>query len=212
MRRLQVALSRLATWAGFGALMVLVLSAMPRAAGAQYVINTAHERDQIEFYDTARWSAQMITPALSTIAGAGFRLGYSPPRPVCSPVCPSTGPVESRITYSLWDDDPSAPGALRLATATVTFTLAPYVSQWVDAYWPPVPVVVGRTYWLTIGGGSAFVKTYVLGGPPFPVYEGGDPRRGGLKERDPYSIHSTTVGPRFDLTFRTFAVAPDSTG
>jgi hypothetical protein len=184
------------------------LLAMPRTASAQYVINTAQERDQLDFYDTARWSAQMITPTLPNIAGAGFRLAFQP-QLVCAPDCKAPPPLTSQITYSLWDADPSLESSTRLATATVTFTLTPFYSEWVDAFWPPVPVTVGRIYWLTIGGGSPVVKSYVLAGPPFPVYQGGDPRRGGMTEREPYTVHSSVPGREFDLTFRTFAI-PDT--
>ena len=191
-----------------GLLAMLTAAATPAAAQERYVINTAQERDQIELYDTARWSAQMITPRLSNIAGVGFRLVFQP-QLVCAPDCKAPPPLSGQVTYSLWDDNPTVEGATRLATATATFTLTPYYSQWVDSYWPPVPVAVGRTYWLTIGGGSPLVKSYVLAGPPFPVYKGGDPRRGGMSETEPYTVHSSVPGREFDLTFRTFAV-PDT--
>lgn len=198
-----------ATMAGVRlALAVLAVAGMPRVADAQYVINTAQERDQIDFYDTARWSAQRITPTLSNIAGVGFRLVYQP-RLLCTPDCKAPPPLTGEVTYSLWDDNPSVEGSTRLATATVSYSLVPFYSFWVDGYWPPVPVTAGRIYWLTIGGGSPLVKSYVLAGPPFPVYAGGDPRRGGMSETDPYTVHSTVPGREFDLTFRTFAV-PDT--
>jgi hypothetical protein len=187
-------------------LTMLTMLAMPRTVQGQYVINTAQERDQVDFYDTARWSAQMITPKLPNIAGVGFRLVFQP-RLECAPDCKAPPPLAGSITYSLWDDNPSLKGSTRLATATVLYALVPFYSQWVDAYWPSVPVDTGRIYWLTIGGGSPLVKSYVRSGPPFPVYQGGDPRRGGMSETDAYHVHSSVPGREFDLTFRTFAVA-----
>jgi hypothetical protein len=119
--------------------------------------------------------AQSFTPGASNVAGGGVFLSSL------------SGSGGGTVTFGLWTSLPNAAGAMELAESTV-----PIVGngQWLDAFWSPVSVTPGATYFLTFDASSNYGVGFDIDNP-YP--------NGNLFANPGYKSF-----PTYDFAFRTY--------
>lgn len=181
--------------ARLGALSVL-LAATPTSATAQNVIDQYQGSvfgapNGLPFSVTYVWNAQTFQSSAPNVSGAGFFL-----RSI------NTG-FDGTVAINLWDREPGNSGSSLLAGGTGQLTLAAWTAGWVDAFWAPIPIVAGQTYWLTFFSDNTSLVTqvgYGAGGAGGGYAGGATFYNGSPNETAAYEDYSYS----YDFTFRTY--------
>ncbi len=118
--------------------------------------------------------AQSFATALNNVSGGGVYL---------------VSPAEAGFTvnFGLWSALPSAAGAVQIASGAGVYSGS---GQWVDAFWTPVAVTAGQTYYLTFSAGS----NAVAGSTANPYAAG-----------QVYANNGYSAFPNYDYAFRTYS-------
>lgn len=146
------------------------------------------------FSQLGTWQAQSFTTSATTLLGGGFQLFAS-----------GQGLTEGAVELRLYDGLASAGGQM-LALSSQSYAIQGGSRAWVDAFWSPVSVTSGGTYYLyLIGVGPAPVEpvysTYALG-----AYAGGNAYASGTATiTDPFTVDWSA----YDISFRTWKPTPD---
>lgn len=152
------------------------LALAPATASAAIVLDQQQNNafvNMAEFVQTDL--AQSFTTSASNVAGGGvFLLG-------------GLGSGPGSVTFGLWTALPNVEGAVELAQSTVAIVGN---DQWLDAFWTPVSVTPGATYYLTFDSSSNYGVTGDLDNP-YP--------NGNVFANAGYQSF-----PSYDYTFRTY--------
>jgi PEP-CTERM motif len=165
------------------AALVVCIGLIPRAVTAQ-VIDQQQPIAYGAFGPTIYWSAQSFVPTQNTVAGAGFYIWEL--------FTPGT------LNMQLWSDLPSNAGASLLASGTTSLLS----TGWQDAFWAPVSVTPGNTYYLAVS--SPIGDSYDSWGSPASIY----PYGGAWYNYSPVVTSPyTDFSYNYDLTFREYATS-----
>lgn len=168
---------------------VLLTAAAATPAVAQNVIDQQQPAVLQSYFSINIWNAQTFVPTATNISGVGAFL---------LPNSVGQGMTGS-VTLALWSGSPFLQASQQLASQTVSYNTGSG-GAWADAFWSPVGVTPGRTYWLLIGaidGGSGTTLSAIGSS-------------GSYAKGTAYINYSTDVRARpyqdmgDDLTFRTY--------
>ena len=160
-------------------LLIMSAAIAPTTASAAVVLDQQQNSDTTNiasFHQTDL--AQSFTTTANNVAGGGVFLENG------------VGSGGGTVTFGLWTELPNVGGAVELATATATIVSN---DQWLDAFWSPVSVTPGATYYLTFDSASS----YGVGGDITNPYPNGNV----------FANAGYQSFPAFDYAFRTYTSA-----
>lgn len=155
---------------------ILMLAVSPVAASAANVLDQQQNNAPTPMAGFSQTNlAQSFQTSASNVSGGGVYL------------VPGDGSGGGTVTFGLWTALPNAAGATELASGTSAILSA---GQFVDAFWAPVAVTPGATYYLTFDSPSSYVVDGDVSNP-YP--------RGNVYANSGYQAF-----PSYDYTFHTF--------
>jgi hypothetical protein len=158
--------------------LIFFTTIIPATASARIVLDQIQNKHDLGFasFDQADL-AQSFTTTANNVAGGGIFL-----------LEPISGSGAGTITFGLWTALPNVAGTVELAHASVTIA---GINKWTDAFWSPVTITPGATYYLTFDDGNSQGVLAGAGGDPYP--------NGNAFANAGYGSF-----PSFDYTFRTY--------